>query len=120
VSPTSAPPVLATDILEELRQLDAGGPFLAGLVDAFRSDAGQKVSALRAALLRGDLAATASLAHSLGGAARAVGAARVGSAAKDLQTASQSTDEEETRRLLGLLEREVEIAVDALDRFVGR
>jgi HPt (histidine-containing phosphotransfer) domain-containing protein len=120
VAPTSTPPVLAMDILEELRQLDSGGPFLTGLVDAFRADAGQKIASLQASLRTGDLAATASLAHSVGGAARAVGAARAGGAAKELQTAADSRNEAEARRLVGMLEREVEQALDALDRFVGR
>jgi len=116
--PDSGP--LAFEVLEELRTLDSDGSMLPGLVSTFRRDATAKLAELRAVVRLGQPLEVGRLAHSLCGAARTLGARHLASAAKELQLASRLSDAQEDERLLGVVARDLAVALEALDRFLSR
>ena len=84
------------------------------LLRKFRNSAIDSEQAINAAWRAADLAALAAAAHRLKGAAQAVGAARLGTAADDLEQAGKAGDRDGCRDRLGPLAAELRRTIAAI------
>ena len=114
----SAPamPALDPEQMAELRSLDrsmAPG-LLAELMEAFYRQAPERITALRAAVERGDAVTLNRLAHGLKGAGGTVGARGLAVLCAELERADCAADAASALQLVGAIQREFERVLDAL------
>ena len=105
-----APPTMQWKYLHD--RLQGNGDLLRRVLSQFRREAASFRLSMREAMQRGDIAALASLAHTLAGAAGNIGAEPVGQAARRLHRAPTATNLAILEQALGRLE--TELAAQAL------
>ena len=112
----SALPALDPEQMAELRSLDrsmAPG-LLAELMEAFYRQAPERITALQAAVERGDAATLSRLAHGLKGAGGTVGARGLAVLCAELERADCAADSASALQLVGAIQREFDRVLEAL------
>lgn len=118
MTPPTIPPALDPAVLDELRALDSEDPegVLAEALDAYATDAPQRLVRMLEASCRGDLEDVAAEAHALKGASLTVGANAAAHACAALESgASRGTPE-----AVAIADAEVNRALAAIRELLGR
>jgi len=102
--------------LESLRPFDPDGSMVAGAIAAFLADAPARIGAIRTAQAAGDVAALASAAHALKGAAANIGAARLQELSQGIESLAREGRVQAARKAIGGLEKSLAEARAALGK----
>ncbi len=119
IPPGAAPQGKVFDRSEALRRIQGDEELLAHLARIFVKDHSQQVASIRHALQQSDFPGLERAAHTLKGSAATLGAERATQVALQLETSARTGDLGECRRLLTLLEPEVEALKSELQSLVG-
>ncbi len=104
------------EITETLARLGGDVQLLGDLYAAFSADAPSKLEKIDDALAQGDLSEARKLAHSLKGAAAAIGAIQARALAERMEKNVQDMTEDEAGALQSELENEVRAAIQTMDQ----